>query len=220
MSVFWAILCKDLRTELRTRQIAVSTLVFAVLLLVVFNFAFELRGEDLAALAPGVLWATFIFNGVLVFGRVFASEQENAAIEALALAPIDRGLIFAAKWAFSTILMLATELVVLLVFGIVFNSNAFSSLILIDIVLATMGFAAAGTALAVVSFNTKAREVLLPVLLLPLTVPLIIGAVRCTALIFAGSPLRAVVPWFDLMLAFDVLFGAVCYYGFGSLLEQ
>jgi heme exporter protein B len=220
MSIFWAILSKDLRTELRTRQTAISTVVFAVLVLVVFNFSFELRGADLVTLAPGVLWATFIFNAMLVFGRVFASEQENAAIEGLALAPIDRGLIFAAKWAFSTLLMLGTELVVLLVFGVVFNSNAFSPLLLIDIFLATAGFASVGTALAVIAFNSKAREVMLPILLLPLTVPLIIGAVRCTALIFTDTSWHTVVPWFNLMLAFDILVGAVCYYGFGSLLEQ
>lgn len=220
MSAYWAILAKDLRLELRTRQTAVSTLVFALLVLIVFNFAFELRGVDLVALAPGVLWVTFIFNGVLVLGRIFASERDQATIEALALAPIDRGAIFAAKWTLGTLLMVITEAVVLVVYGALFNASVFSPLILAPILLCTAGFAAAGTALAVVAFNSKAREVMLPILLLPLTVPLIIAAVRATSIILGSGTAQDLLPWLNLTAAFDILIGTVCYYSFGALLEE
>jgi len=220
MSAYWAILGKDLRLELRTRQIAVSTLVFALLVLLIFNFSFELRDVDLVALAPGVLWVTFIFNGILVLERVFASERENGAIQALALAPIDRGLVFAAKWTLSSIIMLATELAVLLAYALMFNHNAFSPLLLLTMLLATAGFAAAGTAIAVVAFNSRAREIMLPILLLPLTVPLLIAAVRATSAALAGVTLRDVAPWLNLMAAFDVLVATVCYYCFGMLMED
>jgi len=220
MSAYWAILGKDLRLELRTRHIAVSTLVFALLVLLVFNFSFELRDVDLVAMAPGVLWVTFIFNGILVLERVFAFERENGAIQALALAPIDRGLVFAAKWTLSSIIMLATELAVLLAYAVMFNHNAFSPLLLLTMLLATAGFAAVGTAIAVVAFNSRAREIMLPVLLLPLTVPLLIAAVRATSAALAGVTLRDVAPWLNLMAAFDVLVATVCYYCFGMLMEE
>lgn len=220
MKIYWTLLAKDLRLELRTRQTIISTLVFAALMLIVFNFSFELRDVDLISLGPGVLWVTFLFNGVLVLERVFASERENAAIDGLALAPIDRGAIFAAKWTFATLLMLVAELAVLLEYGAVLNQSAFSPLIVLVMILATAGFSAAGTAIAVVAFNSRAREVMLPLLLLPLTVPVVIAAVRSTSMLLAGEPARSVLPWLNLMLAFDVLVGAVCYYTFGALLDK
>jgi heme exporter protein B len=220
MDLYWAILAKDLTTELRTRQTLVSTIVFSLLVLVIFQFSFDLRGADIATLAPGVLWSTFLFNGVLVLGRTFASEREHSTIEALAMAPIDRGLIFAAKWTLSLILMLITEFVVLLVFAGMFNAAAFSPLILLTAVLASAGFAAAGTSLAVVAFNSRARDVMLPLLLLPLTVPVIIAAVQLTSLALTGADPRSAVPWLNLLVGFDILFGAVCYYSFGALLEE
>jgi heme exporter protein B len=220
MSAYWAILGKDLRLELRTRQTVISVVVFALLVLLVFNFSFELRDVDPVALAPGVLWATFVFNGVLVLERAFASERESGAMQALALAPIDRGLIFAAKWTLSIVLMLITEIVVLLAYALVFNHGALSPLLLLTMLLATVGFAAAGTVVAVVAFNSRAQEIMLPVLLLPLTVPLLIAAVRATAATLDGGSLRDVLPWLNLMGAFDVLVGTVCYYCFGMLLEE
>lgn len=220
MTTYWAILSKDLRTELRTRQTLVSTLVFSVLVLVIFQFSFDLLDADLRSLAPGVLWATFIFNGVLVLERAFAVEREHSTIEALALAPIDRGLIFAAKWSLTVLLMLVTEIVVLLLFGAMFDTNVLSPVILVDLLLASAGFAAAGTSLAVVALNSRAREIMLPILLLPLIVPVVIGAVRITSLVLTGARMAEILPWLNLLLAFDVLFGAVCYYTFGALLEE
>jgi heme exporter protein B len=220
MSAYWAILGKDLRLELRTRQTVISVVVFALLILLIFNFSFELRDVDPVSLAPGVLWATFVFNGVLVLERAFASEREGGAMQALALAPIDRGLIFAAKWTLSIVLMLITEIAVLLAYAVVFNHSALSPLLLLTMLLATVGFAAAGTVVAVVAFNSRAQEIMLPVLLLPLTVPILIAAVRATAAALGGGGLSEALPWLNLMAAFDVLVGTVCYYCFGMLLEE
>ncbi len=219
IGIAWAILVKDMRIELRNRQTLVSALIFSTLVLVIFQFSFDLHAADLRTLAPGVLWSTFIFNGVLVLGRVFGVEREHATIDALALAPIDRGLVFLAKWSLTVVLMLVTELAVLLVFGAIFDTAAFSPLILLDLLLASAGFAAAGTSLAVVSFNSRAREVMLPILLLPLSIPVVIAAVRVTSLVLSGAPIGEALPWLNLIAAFDVLFGAVCYYTFGALLE-
>jgi heme exporter protein B len=219
MGVTWMILAKDLRLELRNRQTLMSALVFSTLVLVIFQFSFDLHAADLQTLAPGVLWSTFIFNGVLVLGRVFGTEREHATIDALALAPIDRGLVFLAKWSLALLLMLVTELAVLVVFGAMFDTAAFSPLILLDLLLASAGFAAAGTPLAVISFNSRAREVMLPILLLPLSVPVVIAAVRVTSLVLSNAPSSEALPWLNLIAAFDVLFGVVCYYTFGALLE-
>lgn len=220
MKSYWAILSKDLRTELRTRETLVTAVVFSLLVLVVFNFSFELRGADLITLAPGVLWATFIFNGILSLGRSLATERENVTIEALRLAPVDSGVIFLAKWTLSLMLMLVTELFVLISFGAIFDVNVVSSLLLLDILLGTAGFAAIGTSLSVVAFNSRARDVMLPVLLLPLSVPIIIGAVRVTALELTAAPTSEALPWLNLIGGFDVLFLVVCYYSFGILVED
>jgi heme exporter protein B len=219
IGIAWAILAKDLRLETRNRQTLISALIFSVLVLVIFQFSFDLHNADIQTLAPGVLWSTFIFNGVLVLGRVFGVEREHATIEALALAPIDRGLVFLAKWSLTVALMLVTELVVLVVFGAMFDTAAFSPLMLLDLLLASAGFAAAGTSLAVISFNSRAREVMLPILLLPLSVPVVIAAVRVTSLVLDGSAPGEALPWLNLIAAFDVLFGTVCYYTFGALIE-
>jgi heme exporter protein B len=217
---YWTILSKDLRTEVRTRYTVVSAIVFSLLTLVIFQFAFDLRGAEVTNLAPGVLWATFLFNAVLVLGRTFAAEHDHSTIEALVLAPIDRGVIFMAKWSSNLLLMLITEGVVLVLFALMFDLAVFSPLMLLITVLATAGFSAAGTSLSVVAFNARAREVMLPLLLLPLTVPVFIAAVQATSLALNGSGLGSVAPWINLMAAFDILFGTVCYYSFGALLEE
>lgn len=220
MNTYWAVLRKDLRNEMRTRQILASTVVFAMLVLLTFNFSFDLRGVDLVTLAPGVLWITFIFSGILGLGRVFVSEHDANAFEALILAPVDRGLIFLAKWTVSLLLLLLTELVTLVIFSAVFNINVFSPLILLDIFLGTAGFSAIGTSLAVVAFNSRAREVMLPLLMLPLVVPVVIGSVRVTSLVLTPDLGGGAVAWLNLLAAFDILFLAVCYYSFGFLLED
>jgi heme exporter protein B len=218
VQAYWAILAKDLRTELRTRQTIVAAFVFSMLVLLVFNFSFELRGADLITLAPGVLWATFIFNGMIALGRLFIGEYDNAVIEGLILAPIDRGVVFLAKCTFVLLLMVTVELVTLLVFGAIFDVNAFAPLILLDVLLGSAGFAAVGTSLSVVAFNSRARDVMLPVLLLPLVVPVIVGAVRVTSLVLSAAPAGEAVGWLNLLFAFDALFVVVCYYSFGFLL--
>jgi heme exporter protein B len=217
---YWTILSKDLRTEARTRQTVLSAIVFSLLTLVIFQFAFDLRRVDIKSLAPGVLWATFLFNAVLVLGRAFAVEREHSTIEALALAPMDRGVIFLAKWSSSFVFMLLTEVAVLLIFAVMFDLSAFSLLILPITLLATAGFSSAGTSLSVIAFNARAREVMLPLLLLPLTVPVLIAAVEATSLVLSGGGLSEVAPWLNLLIAFDILFGTVCYYSFGALLEE
>jgi heme exporter protein B len=220
MTVFWAVLQKDLRIELRRRQIIVSTIVFSALALLVFEFVFDLRGADVRLLAPGILWAVFAFNGVLVFNRVFESEREQSSLTALTLAPVDRGTIYLAKWAFSLILMLVTEIVVIALFGALFNTNLFLPAILLALLLASAGMSAAGTALAAAALNARAREVMLPVLLLPLSIPVLLGAVRITGIALTGASLGQSLPWLNLLAAFDILFGVACYYSFGFLIEE
>src|SRR6478672_2055847 len=156
MSVYLAILSKDLRIEFRSKDIVVSTFVFSILALIVFEFAFDLRVRDIALLAPGILWTIFVFNGVLVLNRIFDGERQNSAIEALALAPIDRGLIYLAKLTLTVVLMLLTEFAMLIIFGALFNTAVLSPVVLLGLLLATTGLAASGTSLAVVAFNSRA----------------------------------------------------------------
>jgi heme exporter protein B len=216
-----AILWKDLRVEARQRELVVSVGVFSLLVLLVFVFAFDLQRETLPAAAPGILWVTFIFAGVLSLNRAFAVEKDRGTWEGLLLAPIDRGAIYLAKLLVNVLFMLAVELVVLAVFFGFFALPADYLQLLGAVLAGTIGFAAVGTLFAAMAANTKAREVFLPVLLLPVSVPVIIGSVKATALAFGGAEAGAGhYPWLGLVLAFDAIFLAVSFAVFEFVIEE
>ena len=213
-----ALLWKDLATEWRRRETLISLVVFSLLVLLVFDFAFDLERSQLPAAAPGILWVTFIFAGVLSFTRAFAGERDRGTWEGLLLAPVDRGAIYLAKLLASLLFMLAVEAVTLALFGVFFDVP-FDPLRLAAVVPAgTLGFATVGTLFAAMSANTRAREVFLPVLLFPVSVPVIIGSVKATALAFGGP--HDGYPWLGLILAFDAIFLAVSFAVFEFVIED
>ncbi|HEX6512966.1 MAG TPA: heme exporter protein CcmB [Chloroflexota bacterium] len=213
-----ALLWKDLVTEWRQRELVVSLIVFSLLVLLVFDFAFDLRQTELPAAAPGMLWVTFIFAGVLSFNRAFAVEQDRGTWEGLLLAPIDRGALYLAKLLASLVFMLATEAVTLAVFSAFFNLPVDLPRLAATVLAGTLGFATVGTLFASMSANTRAREVFLPVLLFPVSVPVIIGSVKATAAAFGQDVGGA--PWLGLILAFDAIFLAVSFAVFEFVVEE
>ncbi|MDE3074780.1 MAG: heme exporter protein CcmB [Chloroflexota bacterium] len=213
------ILWKEILTELRRREIILSLLVFSVLVLLIFDFAFDLRATDMATLGPGVLWVTFVFAGVLGLNRAFALERDRGTMDGLLLAPVDRGAIYLAKLLANAIFMLVVELVSVVVFIAFFNPTVNLPLLAGTIVLATIGFSAVGTLFAAMSANTRAREVLLPVLLFPVSVPVLIAAVQASALAF-GASAGADRPWLGLIAAYDAIFLAVSFAVFDFVLEE
>ena len=231
MREYWsavaAIIQKDIRSELRTKEIVASIFVFAVLVLVIFNFTLSLDGENTLALAPGILWVAFVFAGSLGLNRSFASERENRSILGLMLAPVDRSVLYFGKLISNVLFMLVAEAFLLPLFMVFFNLNLLSelspsafALFLLVVALGTLGYAAVGTTLAAIAANTTMREVLLPVLLFPVAVPVVIGAAESTRLIFQPSPFFNPWSWIRLLAVFSVVFIVVSWLTFEYVLEE
>jgi heme exporter protein B len=203
-----ALIWKDLLVEARGRETVLAGAVFALLVLVIFNFAFDLRVETVAAVAPGVLWVTVTFAGVLSLGRAFARERDRRTLDGLLLAPIDRSALYLAKVITSLASMLLVEAVALPAFIGLFNLVVDLPLLAASLILGTVGLAGVGTLFAAIAAHTRAREVLLPLLLFPVQVPVILATVKSTgaAIRVPGLEPAEVGQWLGLLIAFDALF--------------
>ncbi len=210
-----AIVAKDLRREARARDHAVSVLVLALLLLLTFAFAFDVAGEQVRRAAPGILWVTLIFTGMLNAGRLFTGERERGTLEGLLLAPVDRGALYFGKFLGSFIVMALVEAIVLPAYAVFFNLPALAPGVLAVVAAGTAGFAALATLFAAVAANTRAREVLLPVLLLPVATPLVIAGVRATDVALGGPVAGEGLPWLRLAIAAGAL-----YFGIALILSD
>ncbi|MBI4518437.1 MAG: heme exporter protein CcmB [Deltaproteobacteria bacterium] len=217
-----ALLWKDLQIEFRTKETLASLLMLGLLTLLILSFAFdpmsELRGEA----APAVLWVAVIFAGVLGINRSFLTERDNECMQGLLLAPVDRGTIYLAKVLGNVLFMAAAQLIVVPIFVFFFNLPLTMALARLAPVLALglTGFAAVGTLFAAVSVRTRAREVMLPLLLLPLAVPVLIAGVKASAQILAGKPLGEASQWLHLLIGFDAVFLVVGWLVFEYAVEE
>ena len=217
-----AIVRKDILAELRTRELLISMLLFAFLILVILNFALNTSSAAVEAAAPGVLWVTFTFAGVLGLSRSFFVEHENDCLQGMLLAPVDRGAIYLGKMLANFLFMGIAEAIVLPLFAVLYNFPVLPHLGALVVVLAlgTLGFTAAGTLLAAMAASSRMREVLLPIILFPIAVPVIVGAVKATGKVLAGHPLAAAVPWLKLLGAYDTIFLVIALLTFGHVIEE
>jgi heme exporter protein B len=206
-----ALVWKEALVELRARETVVAGAVFALLVLVIFNFAFDLRVENVAAVAPGVLWVTVTFAGVLSLGRAFARERDRRTLDGLLLAPVDRSALYIAKVIASFGSMLLVEVIAVPAFIGLFNVRVELPLLVIGLLLGTLGLAGVGTLFAAIAAHTRAREVLLPLLLFPIQVPVILATVKTTgaAILIPGAERPDIGQWLGMLVAFDALFLAV-----------
>ncbi|HEX9037209.1 MAG TPA: heme exporter protein CcmB [Ktedonobacterales bacterium] len=214
----WAIVWKDLRSELRTRQAWMSMGLFALLTLVVFNFAFDLRVADQRAVGPGALWVAFIFASILGLARNITVEQDRGPMDRLMALPVDRSVVYLAKMIGNVIVISVVEIVALPVFSALYNLPALSLPIIPITLLGTVGVAAVGTQYAALAASTRARELLTPLLVFPLITPVVIGAVRATEALF--SPIYADAPWLGLLAAFDVIMVSISAVTFQFVVEE
>jgi heme exporter protein B len=214
-----AIVDKDIAAELHTKEMVSAMLVFSALALLIFSFALDLRGEMAEAAAPGVLWATVAFAGILGLNRSLAREQQGGCIDGLLLAPVDRSAIFFGKAAGNLLFMAVVEVLLLPFFAALFDVPLLRAGVLLVLILGTLGYAAVGTLLAAISVNTRAREVMLPVLLLPLAVPVLIGAVQATGGLIQGATLGEVGGWIRILVVYDLVIVAVSLLTFGYVVE-
>lgn len=214
------ILRKDLISESRTRDVAASVLIFALLVIVIFNFAFEPGEETTKLVAPGILWVAITFAGVLSFNRSFVLEKENGCLEGLKLCPINKEIIYLGKMLGSLLFLLTVEIIIFPIFSVLFDLPLFMPKVALIAVLATVGLVSVGILFSALSVNTKAREILLPILFFPVCAPLIIAAVEATGMVLQGEALGSLSSWLQIMAVFDVVFVVVSVLIFEFVIEE
>lgn len=216
-----AIVGKDIAAELRTKEMLSAMFVFSLLVIFIFNFAFDLRADNAGALAPGVLWVAIAFAGMLGLGRSFITERDRGSLEGLLLAPVDRSAIYLGKLIGNILFISVVEIVILPLFIVFFNQPLSIVPALIGvIVLGTIGFAGVGTLFSAMVIHTRARDVLLPIMLFPVVVPVLLSAVRLTSGIIDHATLADVQNWLSLLVAFDLIFMAVSFMMFEYIVEE
>jgi heme exporter protein B len=217
----WIVLWKDLISERRSKERLNALFFFALLLLFLFQFSLGADRERLGTALPGLLWLGFVLSGLVGLGRAFLAEREHDCWEGLLLAPGDKSAIYVGKVVGNLMLMLLVEAIMLGLFAVFFNVDLAPHLPALALVvgLGTVGFAAIGTLFAAMTAHVRARELLFPVLLLPVQVPVLLGAVKATEAVLAGEPLGAVAHWLKLLVAADVVYLTVGLLTFDALLE-
>ena len=218
----WTIARKDALAELRGKHAATSTLFFAALVLLLFGFALGPDSRKLAEAAPGLLWLAIVFAGLLTVARLHQVETDDDALEQLALYPVDRRAIYAGKVISGLVAMLVLGGVLLVAVAILYGMDlapALPALVAI-LLLGSLGFAAVGTFYAGVTVRMGAREVMLPLLVLPIVAPLLLAAVKATGAAIAGDPSGELGAWLQLLLGFDIVMLVAGAGTYGFLLED
>jgi heme exporter protein B len=218
-SVF-AIVWKDLAAELRSRELLGAMLVFALLVILIFNFALELSIRTMETVTSGVLWVTFTFAGTLGLNRSMAIEKDRGCLDGLLLAPVDRSALYFGKMLGNLIFMFIVEAIVLPIFSLLYNVNLFEPRLLVVILLGSLGYAAVGTLLASMSVQARTRDVLLPILLFPIVLPIVVAAVKASNNILLGFEMAEIWPWLNILIAYDVIFVAVAFMVFDFVVEE
>jgi len=217
-----AVARKDVVVERRSKETLNALVFFSLLLLFAFQFALGPDRDRLAQALPGLLWLGFVLSGLLGLGRTFLVERENDCWEALLLTPGDKSAIYVGKLAGNVLLMFVVEILLLLLFSIFFNVDlgpALPALTMI-VVLGTVGLASIGTLFAAMTANLRARELLFPVLLLPVQVPVLLATVKATEAALAGDPMATYAHWLKLLAAADVIYLVAGVLTFEFILES
>lgn len=222
LSQISAIVWKDLAVELKTKELFSTMFIFSVLVILIFVFSINLSVVNAYDVGPGILWVAFIFSGTIGLNRSFMLEKEDGCLQGLMLTPADRTAIYFGKLIGNMVFLLIMEAFILPLFMIFFNVDLLPRLgpLLLVIFLGTFGFCALGTLLSSLSANLKTREIMLPILLYPLLVPVVIGSVRMTDQLLAGKPLAAMINWVGLTGCFDIIYVAVSIMTIDHILEE
>ncbi len=215
-----AIVWKDLAAEWRSRELLSAMLVFALLVIFIFNFALELDAQTRTSVTAGVLWVTFTFAGTLGLNRSMAVEKDRGCLDGLLLAPVDRTAIYFGKTLANLIFMLLVAAIVLPLYSLFYNQNLLVPGLLLVIFLGSLGYVTVGTLLASMAVQARTRDVLLPVLLFPVTLPLLVAAVKASQGYLQALPAAEIAPWLNLLLVYDVVFVAAGLMVFDFVVEE
>jgi heme exporter protein CcmB len=219
----WLVTRKDLLIEVRSKEIVLTTLFFAVACVLVFAFGFVREGRPVVDAASGILWIAIAFSGTLALGRAFERERQSETLRALMIAPIERPALYVGKLAGVLILLGAVEVVVVPLVSLLFQAPLFDhpGLMLGLLIAGTIGFSAVGTLFAAMLVRTKSRDVLLPILLYPITIPVIIAGVRGTAALLqpeVDEPMARA--WLAMLTFFDVVFVTLALWTFEPVMTE
>lgn len=215
-----AVVWKDLAAEFRSKELLSAMVVFALLTILIFNFALELDRATRENVTAGVLWVTTIFTGTLGLNRSLAAEKDRGSLDGLLLAPVDRSALYFGKALGNLLFILLVEVVLLPVFAVLFNMPMLRPLLLLVVLLGTIGYAAVGTLLASLAMYSRSRDVMLPILLFPVAVPLLVAAVRASSGILGGVEWAEISPWVNILIGYDVIFSAAAFMLFEYVVEE
>ena len=223
LETIWLVMRKDLLIEFRSREIVYTTLFFAVSVMLVFSFSFVREGVAVEGAAPGILWVAIAFSGTLALGRAFERERQNETLRGLLMSPAERPALYLGKLAGIMLLLVAVEVVVVPLVAFMFQAPLFRYPALMAglLLTGTLGFAAVGTLFAAMLVRTRSRDVLLPLLLYPITVPVIIAGVRGTAaLLQTDADLPMARAWLSMLVFFDVVFVTLALWTFEAVMTE
>lgn len=223
LRVAWIVMRKDLTVEVRSREILYTTAFFAASCVLVFAFALVREGRPMEDAAAGILWIAISFSGTLALGRTFERERQTETLKALMLAPADRPAVYVGKLLGIVALLGVVEILLVPLVGLLFNATFWSRPMWLVILLAagTVGFTSVGTLFAAMLVRARSRDVLLPVLLYPITIPIIIGGVRGTAALLQQTPDDPMIRfWASLLVFFDVVFVTLALWTFEPLMTE
>ncbi len=215
-----AVVWKDLQAEFRSRELFSAMLVFSLLIILIFNFALELDIKTRQSVTAGVLWATFAFAGTLGLNRSMAIEKDRGCLDGLLLAPVDRSAIYFGKVISNLAFMLIVEVIVLPIYSVLYSINLFQPGLLLVILLGSIGYVGVGTLLAAMSVQTRTRDILLPILLFPVVIPVLLAAVKASSGFLTGAEFSEILLPLNLLIAYDIIFIAVAFMVFDSVVEE
>lgn len=216
MAITW----KDVSAELRSRELLSAMLVFSLLVIMIFYFALELDVKARNSITAGALWVTFSFAGTLGLNRSMAIEKDRGCLDGLLLAPVDRSAIYFGKTISNLAFMLIVEAIVLPAYSVMYNVNLFNAGFIFVTLLGSVGYIAVGTLLASMSVQTRTRDVLLPILLFPLVIPVLLAAVKASNGFLLGLEMSEITPWLNILMVYDVIFISVAFMVFDSIVEE
>ena len=222
LKVLQWVIWKDLIIELRSRETLSSMLFFALIVIFVFSFSFSMDQQAAQELIAGIIWVAFAFTGMIGLGKSFSGELPNDCIEFLQMSPAPKGAIYIGKVVANLLFMLAIEVILFPLFVIFFNLNVVEEfgLLLLTFFLATLGLSTVGTLFSALTVQIRAREVMLPILLLPLVIPVMIAAVEATRGALNAEPLELYSQWLELLVVFNVIFSVVSFWLFDLILDS
>ena len=215
-----AIVRKDLAAEWRSREMISGMLVFALLVVFIFNFALELSPATRSSVTAGVLWVTFSFAGTLGLNRSMAAEKDRGCLDGLLLAPVDRTALYFGKMLSNLVFMLAVALIVMPVYSVLYTVNLMQPGLWAVVALGSLGYVSVGTLLASMAVQARTRDILLPILLFPVLIPLLVAAVKASSGFLQAVPMEEIWPWLNLMIVYDVVFISTAFMVFEAVVEE